>query len=302
MSDKQADIPAPFASPPVPRLLSEDSTLRFECHPGISCFNSCCRQADVTLAPYDVLRLQKRFGMNSAAFLDSYTVPFQMDADGVPGIKLRTDDDGSCPFLDGDRGCRVYADRPTVCRYYPVALLSIREKDAGEARQRYALVRETHCRGHEQAREIRLADYRVEQGVDEYDRCNRDWYELLLKKKSGGPGVGRPSEMSLQLFFMASFNFDMLRRFVGSANFRATYDLPAATHAEVAEDDIALIRLGYRLMRQALFGERSIPEKAGAWEKRVAQRREVWAARSQAESAAREARMREDTGGACGDD
>nr|MDJ0741373.1 YkgJ family cysteine cluster protein [Gammaproteobacteria bacterium] len=104
MSDDKFDIPAQFASPAVPGVLTEDSTIQFTCHKGISCFNACCRHADVTLAPYDVLRLQKRLGMDSAGFLERHTVPFQLDADGVPGIKLRTDNDGACLFLDGDNG------------------------------------------------------------------------------------------------------------------------------------------------------------------------------------------------------
>lgn len=287
MNDDRFDIPEQFASPHVPALLSEHSTIRFRCHKGISCFNACCRHADVTLAPYDVLRLQRRLRMSSDDFLQTYTVPFQMDADGVPGIKLRTDDDGACLLLDGDNGCSVYEDRPAVCRYYPAALLNLREKDTYAARQQYSLVREAHCRGHDEPREITLRDYRKEQGIEDYDAFNQPWYELILKKKSGGPGVGKPSGMSLQLFFMASYNFDMLRRFVLSDGFRATYDLPDATYAEVAGDDVALMKFGNRLMRQALFGEKTLPERSGAWENRVAERRAVWQARAQAEIAAR---------------
>ena len=69
MSDDKLDIPQQFASPAVPALLTEDSVIRFQCYKGISCFNACCKHADVTLAPYDVLRLQKRLGMNSEEFL-----------------------------------------------------------------------------------------------------------------------------------------------------------------------------------------------------------------------------------------
>ena len=299
MSDDKFDIPEQFASPAVPEAMSEDTKIQFRCYKGISCFNACCKRADVTLAPYDVLRLQKRLGMNSEDFLKAHTVPFQLDADGVPGIKMRTDDEGACLFLDGENGCSVYEDRPTVCRYYPVALLNMREKDTYVARQQYALIREPHCKGHEEPREISIAEYRAEQGVGEYDEFNKSWYELILKKKSGGPGVGKPNEMSLQLFFMASFNFDMLRRFVLSDNFKATYDLPDEVYAEVVEDDIALLQLGNRLMRQALFGEKTIPEQSGAWEKRVEQRKDVWEARAKAEVEARntkvEQQMREET-------
>ena len=274
MSDERFDIP--FKSPNVPELLTEQTRIRFKCYKGISCFNACCKQADVTLAPYDVVRLKKRFGMSSEVFLKKYTVPFQLDADGVPGLKLRTDDDGTCLMLDGENGCSVYPDRPTVCRYYPVALLNMRAKGSSEAQENYSLIEEDHCKGHLEDREISIGDYRKEQGCEEFDRHNRDWYHLILKKKSAGPGVGRPSEMSLQMFFMASYNIDMFRRFVLSDNFRRTYQLNDTFFEAVARDDLILLDFGMQFLRQVLFGERSVEEAENAWERRLEERKEVW--------------------------
>ncbi|HIE54217.1 MAG TPA: YkgJ family cysteine cluster protein, partial [Chromatiaceae bacterium] len=126
MSDEKFDIP--FKSPTLPTVLEPESRLKFNCHPGISCFNACCKMADITLAPYDILRLKKRLGMTSEEFLKAHTVPFPMDQDQVPGLKMRTTDEGACLFLDEEKGCTVYEDRPTVCRYYPLAMLTIRDK------------------------------------------------------------------------------------------------------------------------------------------------------------------------------
>jgi len=281
MSDEKFDIP--FKSPTLPEMLSGKTRIKFRCFKGISCFNACCKQADVTLAPYDVLRLKKRFGMGSEEFLKKYTVPFQMDQDGVPGLKMRTDDNGTCVMLDGENGCGAYQDRPTVCRYYPVALLNMRAKDSSQAEENYSLIREDHCKGHLEEREISVDDYRTEQGCKDYDNRNRDWYRLILKKKSAGPGVGRPSEMSLQLFFMASYNLDMFRRFVLSDNFRRTYKLNDIFFDAVEKDDLILMDFGFQFMRQVLFGERTIEEATDAWEKRVEERKEVWEMRTQAE-------------------
>jgi uncharacterized protein len=280
MSSEKFDIP--FTSPNMPELLSGNTRIRFRCYKGISCFNACCKKADVTLAPYDVLRLKKRLGMSSEEFLKKYAVPFRMDQDGVPGLKMRTDEEGVCVMLDGENGCSVYEDRPTVCCYYPLALLNMRAKDSSEARENYALVREEHCNGHLEDRDISIDDYRVEQGCKEYDDRNRDWYRLILKKKSAGPGVGCPSEMSLQLFFMASYNMDMLRRFVLSESFRKTYRLNDTFYEAVECDDLILMDFGFQLMRQVLFGERTIEEAVGAWEKRVEDRKDVWDMRTRA--------------------
>lgn len=289
MSAEKLDIP--FKSPNVPELLTAKTRIRFNCHKGIACFNACCKQADVTLAPYDVVRLKQRLGMTSEEFLKKHTVPFQMDQDGVPGLKLRTDNSGACLFLDGENGCSVYADRPTVCRYYPVALLSMRAKGSSVAEENYSLVREDHCKGHDEDREVSIEDYRKEQGCDEYDARNRDWYRLILKKKSAGPGVGRPSEMSLQMFFMASYNIDMFRRFVLSDGFRRTYRLQDAFYEAVAKDDRILLDFALQFLRQVLFAERTLEEAENAWEERLAKRKEVWDLRVQAE---RERRQKEE--------
>jgi hypothetical protein len=267
MSEQNPDVP--FKSSILPKLLEEDTRIRFRCHKGISCFNACCKQADVTLAPYDIVRLKTRLGMSSTDFLAKHTVPYQMDADGLMGVKLKTTDEGACLLLDGDNGCSVYSDRPTVCRYYPVGLLAMHPKGATQDEQHYSLVVESHCKGHEEDREISIAEYRAEQGVIEYDEINRDWYQLLLKKRSAGPTVGRPPLQSLQLFFLACYDVDRFRRFVLSENFRNTYALDAETYATLEGDDVALLRFGFRLLRQVLFGERTIAEQPNAWETRA---------------------------------
>lgn len=281
MTDTRFDIP--FKSPTVPEAMTTDETIQFRCYKGISCFNACCNQADVTLAPYDILRLKRRLDMSSTEFLKQYTVPFQMDQDGTPGVKLKTTDSGACLQLEGDAGCGVYTDRPTVCRYYPVALLALREKDAYTAKERYSLIKEDHCKGHEEERKITIADYREEQGCAECDEKNREWYQLILKKKSAGPTVGRPPQASLNLFFMASYDIDTFRRFVLSDNFKRTYTLPDGFDAEVEQDDEALLAFSYRFLRQVLFGERTVEEVADAWEQRVEQRKDVWDLRKEAE-------------------
>jgi hypothetical protein len=281
MKDRKPQMP--FQSPVRPEALDDGTEIRFRCYKGISCFNVCCKNADVTLAPYDIVRLKRRLGMTSTDFLSKHTVPFQMDAHGTPGVKLKTTDEGACLLLGDGEGCSVYSDRPTVCRYYPVALLALREKGSPEAKQQYSLVRESHCRGHDEERRISIAEYRAEQRCERYDDLNREWYQLILKKNSAGPTVGRPPLQSLQLFFMASYDLDTFRRFVLSDKFRATYVLPEALYAEVKESDEALLKFAFRFLRQVLFGDRSIQEGPNAWERRVNERKEVWDARRRME-------------------
>ncbi|KRT59221.1 hypothetical protein Ga0076813_150217 [endosymbiont of Ridgeia piscesae] len=255
---------------------------KFRCYKGISCFNACCKSADIQLTPYDILRLKDNLGMSVTDFLKNHTVPFEMDKDGIPGIKLRTDNDGACLFVT-DEGCSVYNDRPTACRYYPVGHMAIREAGATEDEARYFLVREDHCKGHEEDREISVTDYRKEQQVEQYDQINREWMQLILKKKSAGPSIGRPSDTSLQFFFMCCYDMDRFRRFVLSDSFKASYDMDDAFYATVEKEDLALMSFGIRLLKQILFGDETIAVKPGAEEKRLKERREILEMRRKAE-------------------
>ncbi len=275
---------SPYKSPVQPQQLTEDSKFCFSCYPGISCFNACCKQADITLAPYDVIRLKQRLGISSSDFLQQHTVPFTIDADGTPGIKMRTTDvDPVCLFLDEETGCSVYEDRPTACRYYPMGLLTSRRSDEYHDEQHFAIVKEKHCQGHFEQRELTVGEYRKEQDVEIYDELNRDFYRIIIKKKSAGPGIGKPSKMSQEFFFMAAYDIDRFKDFLTSKNFRSVYDLTDEEYNTILNDDIERLKFSYRLLKQVLFNEPGVPLKDNALQKRMEERKEVIELRQKAE-------------------
>ncbi len=264
----------PPSSPIQPVNLSLDDTLQFRCHKDIACFNECCKRIDLTLTPYDILRLKQRLGLTSKEFLAEYTVPYEMDAHGMPGVKIKTADDNlACPFLS-EQGCSVYEDRPTVCRYYALGLMSMRKQTSSTDENAYFLIKEDHCLGHNDPRTLTVRDYRQEQGVEQYDEMDHEWRQTVLKKRSGGPSVGKPSPRSFQFFFMVSYNQDALREFTQTQGFYDIYDLTAEEFEQLKTDDIALFKFGFRLLKQVLFGEMTIPVHSDAMQKRAQQRRE----------------------------
>jgi hypothetical protein len=264
----------PPSSPIQPVNLSLDDTLQFRCHKDIACFNECCKRIDLTLTPYDILRLKQRLGLTSKEFLAEYTVPYEMDAHGMPGVKIKTADDNlACPFLS-EQGCSVYEDRPTVCRYYALGLMSMRKQTSSSDENAYFLIKEDHCLGHNEPRTLTVRDYRQEQGVEQYDEMDHEWRQIVLKKRSGGPSVGKPSPRSFQFFFMVSYNQDALREFTKTQGFYDIYDLTVEEFEQLKTDDIALFKFGFRLLKQVLFGEMTIPVHSDAMQKRAQQRRE----------------------------
>jgi uncharacterized protein len=72
---------------------------------------SCCHNAHIALTPYEITRLARSLQLRTTEFIARYLT------DG--GIVLRNHDGGACSML-GDARCNVYADRPLVCRTYPL--------------------------------------------------------------------------------------------------------------------------------------------------------------------------------------
>ncbi len=267
------DIPFPL-SPVVPNLVEGDKVIQFQCRKGIECWNACCSNIDITLTPYDVLRLKNRLNMSSGEFLLQYTLPYELEPGGIAGLKLKPVAGGSaCQFMRPE-GCSVYEDRPTSCRYYPIALLSMRKQHATTDTAAYAVVQEAHCKGHNEPRSITVDAYRKEQGVEIYDELGRGWRQLVLKKKSAGPTIGKPSDRSLQLFFMACYDLDRFRQFVEHPSFREVYDLDDAEMLQILGSEAELMQFGFRLIRQVMFSEPSIPMKADALDKRLSRKTE----------------------------
>ncbi|MGF1613349.1 MAG: YkgJ family cysteine cluster protein [Gammaproteobacteria bacterium] len=266
----------PFQSPVQPTELTLSSEIQFDCHPGVSCFNACCKNIDITLTPYDILRLKKRVGLTSQEFVARFTTPFEMDHHGMPGLKLLTKPGTlECVFLQ-ESGCSVYEDRPAACRYYALGSMGMRKKDASAVEDIYFLVKEAHCRGHEEPKTLTVAQYRQEQGVEQYDEMNREWRDIIIKKRSSGPTVGTPSERSFQLFDMCSYDLDSFRDFIESPGFQNLFHVEPGHLQQLGTDDEALLRFAMAFLKQVLFGGSRIPMKPEGRQQRIVERRALY--------------------------
>ena len=282
-----SDINDPVPSSPVePVQLGEADTFRFRCHQSIACFNKCCENIDILLTPWDIVRMARHFGITTREAIDRYTVDFPMDGKGMPGLKLaRKEGATACAHLTPD-GCGIYADRPAACRYYALGTVALRKKDSAVVEDSYFVVKEAHCLGHAEPHEQTIAQYRAEQGVAAYDEANREWREVVLKKRSSGPTVGVPPARSYELFFLASYDLDGFRQFLLSERFANVFDVDPQTREAIATDDAACLRFAMRFLKQSLFGEQSLQVRAGVAEQRLPAFRERLA-REAAEKATR---------------
>lgn len=280
--NKKIAVELPQKSHINPEFLTDKNQIQFDCHPGISCFNICCKHADVSLAPYDIIRLKQHFGLTSTEFLAKHTVPYQIDGSGITGVKLKTSEQKHCLLLN-DAGCSVYEDRPSACRYYPLGLMARKIKEEKAESFGYAKISDDYCKGHFEDKTISIATYRDEQKVADFDEHNAEWMKILLRKNSAGPAIGQVPELTLQLFFMCSFDVDRFRKFINSKNFRNTYVLDDDYFASLQDSDIKLLHFGYRLMNQVFFANNTIPLQPKTVDTRLKQRKHIIEARRQVE-------------------
>jgi len=100
-------------------------------------------------------------------------------------------------------------------------------------------------------------------------------HDLMKLDKDGGPTVGRPSQKSMDLFYLASYDLDNFRVFIASPFFHDVYDIEPAYFQKLLSDEVELMQFAFRYLKQVLFGENTIPEKPDALEKRKKRREEI---------------------------
>ncbi len=232
--------------------ITEVERFCFDCHPGVPCFTECCRELDLALTPYDVLRLKNRLKMHSGRFLEQYVIIEWDEQVLFPTCYLTMVDDGkaSCVFVK-NQGCTVYEDRPGSCRAYPVGRGASRQGD-GSVKETFVLIKEPHCQGFSEKSQQTINDFFKNQGLKSYNRFN-DTYMQLLQHQRVQRGF-RPSREQLDQFVLALYNLDMFRQEMADGRLKMNRPLSPQELQGLAGDDEELLLLGIRWLMQELFG------------------------------------------------
>jgi len=247
-----------------PVKYSLDSKFKFQCHKGLKCYTKCCREINITLTPYDIIRLKNRLQLPAEDFLAIYTVPQLLEKTDLPVITLKLLDDElkSCPFVRDD-GCMIYTDRPTACRYYPVGTASLSHKEGADSDDFYFFVNEPHCLGFEEEKVWTIRDWRIDQGVDIHDEINAEWTDLIVRKRSFPPNI-KLTDQSKKMFFLASYNIEGFRDFVFESSFLNRYEIDKDTVEKIKDNEIELLKFGMKWLKSILFQDKNFKTKEGA--------------------------------------
>ena len=243
----------------IPTKFELDSKLRFRCHPGIACFTKCCRNIEILLTPYDVIRMKERLGLSSTEFLAKYTRFAVDDKTTHPLLFMRMNEenDNYCPFVKPEAGCTIYADRPAACRYYPVGQATHRRLGEDEKTpihdEWYVVVKEDHCLGFQEAKTWTIAEWREDQEAALYDDMNREWKNIMMKQDIPKDKI---DEKRQQMFYLASFDMDAFRRFVFESRFLEIAEIDPERLEKMKGSDVELMKFGVDYLKY-LFGIRN---------------------------------------------
>jgi len=230
-----------------------DDTFEFSCHPGMACFNACCRDLNQFLTPYDILRLKGNQKLTSQRFLERYTLRHIGPRSGLPivALKMVHEENLRCPFVS-PQGCTVYEDRPGSCRTYPLGRMARRKPNGRGSEESYFLIKEAHCLGFDESRQWTVRDWKRDQELSIYNKMNDLVMEILaLKNRSG---KDRLSQSENDVFCMAFYDLDRFRDFTFEKRLWQGCEDPEDALEAIQEDDVALLRFAIEWIKGAVFG------------------------------------------------
>jgi Fe-S-cluster containining protein len=227
------------------RILGARDLFCFECRPDLPCFNLCCRNLNLYLYPYDVIRLRKRLGISSAEFIDRHAEIISRPGDPFFSVLLSMADNAekTCPFLTG-KGCGVYEDRPWACRSFPTEHGMDYDAKTGKARPINMFRPPDFCLGRHEKKQWTVSGWLSNQNALVYYEMTGLWADFLRKlPKDPWQGQGRSGPRA-KMAFMAAYNMDEFRAFVFGSSFLKRFDVPGTLMKKIKTDDTALLRFG----------------------------------------------------------
>ncbi|SFM96992.1 YkgJ family cysteine cluster protein [Thermodesulforhabdus norvegica] len=223
-------------------VLEGGDSICFACHQGLPCFTRCCRDVNIYLTPYDVLRMRRALGMGSSEFLSRYTRSFLAKVTHVPVVQLLMDPETLNCLLVTDEGCRIYDDRPWACRMYP---LDINPRKPGSYR---LIAGADKCFGLKEAQSWTLKEWLSSQGIEPYERMEALYQSIMPAGfKPGGimdAGLGK-------LIFLA-YDLDIFMEMVKDPKFRKLHEISEPEFNEAMSNDEKLLELAFGYIKGQL--------------------------------------------------
>jgi Fe-S-cluster containining protein len=240
------------------KRIKKDERFAFNCHSGLDCFTLCCRNLNLFLSPYDVLRLIRCLNISSGQFLETHVDIVLRESNFFPEILLRMseNEERTCPFLD-ESGCAVYPDRPDTCRTFPVEQGILFEESEGKATDVYFFKPPDFCLGQHELQEWTVESWAQDQEARPYHKMTAQWAEVKALFQSDPWGREGPNGPKGKMAFMATYNLDSFREFVFQSTFLKRYKVKHDVLRKVKTDDVSLMKFGFAWVKFFVWGMKS---------------------------------------------
>lgn len=238
------------------RRLTPGETFCFRCHPGVSCFNLCCRNLNLFLYPFDVLRLKTALGISAEAFIDRHTDVVLREGQFFPEVllKMAENEERTCPFLT-EEGCTVYGDRPDACRTFPVEHGAVFSPEGNIVEEVHLFRPPSFCMGKQEETTWTLKGWAEDQEAARFNQMTREWGAVrsLFARNPWGPEgpYGQKGKMA----FMAAYNMEAFRSFLFTSSFFKRFKVKPDLKRRLKRDDLALLRFGFDWIRMFVWNQ-----------------------------------------------
>jgi Fe-S-cluster containining protein len=238
--------------------LNKDDTFNFRCHPEVSCFNRCCRNLNLFLYPYDVVRLKQCLGITSDEFLDEYVDVVLRPSNFFPEVLLRmsSTQEKTCSFLTAS-GCSVYPHRPDTCRTFPIEVGMMYDADQKKDTPLYFFKPPEFCRGQDEDQEWTISEWTRDQDAELYHKMTMRWAEVKRLFQEDPWGLEGSEGSKAKMAFMATYNIDRFREFILQSSFLKRYKIKAVLLKKLKTDDVQLLKFGFEWVKLFVWGIQS---------------------------------------------
>ena len=222
------------------------------------CFNRCCRNLNLFLYPYDVLRLRQALGAGGRQFLDASCEITIARGTGFPEVRLRMrkDERRTCPFVT-PKGCTVYPHRPGACRTYPLERAVEKTAD-GTLRSRWFLTQHSYCKGHLEEHTCTVKQWERSQQIFDFNLFNDLWAEVdALFASNPWQGEGQAGPLQ-QLAFMVCYNLDAFREYAQQHSLLTAFRLERDRRRRIEQEDSELLKFGFDWLLHVLGHRRTL--------------------------------------------
>lgn len=240
------------------RRLAPGDAFHFRCHPRIACFNRCCRNLNLFLYPYDVLRLRKQLQISSDEFIERHVDVVLRDGHYFPEVLLRMadNDQRTCPFLS-EAGCRVYPDRPDTCRTFPVEQGVYYDAATGRSTPVHFFRPPDFCLGPNEDQAWTIETWSRDQQAETYHQMTLRWSSVRRLFQNDPWGPEGPNGAKAKMAFMAAYNIDRFRDFLFDSSFFKRYHVKPDLKKKLRINDKALLLFGFEWIKYFVWGVKS---------------------------------------------